>query len=144
MMHVEPEIRKSVPARQIAAVVVGNARFYVEFDAGRRTAGRLDYRISSGVDSPRQRSRYLRFLDFNVRPAWYWTAAFVLGIAAMCSVRESAPHKIARPDEWSVAKKASLVIYQPRYHVGVPNRMRKRSWTQNPQHKSILLSPAMD
>jgi hypothetical protein len=133
MMHVEPEIRKSVPARQIAAVVVGNARFYVEFDAGRRTAGRLDYRISSGVDSPRQRSRYLRCPHFNVRPARYWTAAFVLGIAAMCSVRES-----------ECREKASLVIYQPGYHVGVPNRMRKRSWTQNPQHKSILLSPAMD
>jgi MHS family citrate/tricarballylate:H+ symporter-like MFS transporter len=26
-------------------------------------------------------------------PAWYWTAALIIGIAAMCAVRESAPRK---------------------------------------------------
>jgi MFS transporter, MHS family, citrate/tricarballylate:H+ symporter len=27
-------------------------------------------------------------------PAWYWTAALIIGIAAMCAVRESAPRKM--------------------------------------------------
>jgi MHS family citrate/tricarballylate:H+ symporter-like MFS transporter len=33
-------------------------------------------------------------------PAWYWTVASVVGIAAMCAARESAPRKIAKPSEW--------------------------------------------
>jgi MFS family permease len=34
-------------------------------------------------------------------PAWYWTAALVVGIAAMCATRESAPRKTAHLNEWS-------------------------------------------
>jgi MHS family citrate/tricarballylate:H+ symporter-like MFS transporter len=34
-------------------------------------------------------------------PAWYWTAALVVGIAAMCATRESAPRKTAQLNEWS-------------------------------------------
>ena len=34
-------------------------------------------------------------------PAWYWTAALVVGIAAMCATRESAPRKTARLTERS-------------------------------------------
>jgi MFS family permease len=34
-------------------------------------------------------------------PAWYWTAAAVVGIAAMCATRESAPRKTAKLNEWS-------------------------------------------
>jgi hypothetical protein len=34
-------------------------------------------------------------------PAWYWTAALVVGIAAMCSTRESAPRKTAKSNQWS-------------------------------------------
>jgi MHS family citrate/tricarballylate:H+ symporter-like MFS transporter len=37
-------------------------------------------------------------------PAWYWTAALVVGIAAMCATRESAPRKIAKSNEWSAGK----------------------------------------
>ncbi len=29
-------------------------------------------------------------------PAWYWTVATVVGVAAICLTRESAPHKIAK------------------------------------------------
>jgi len=29
-----------------------------------------------------------------VAPAWYWTAAMIVGIAAMCATRESAPRKV--------------------------------------------------
>jgi MFS transporter, MHS family, citrate/tricarballylate:H+ symporter len=32
-----------------------------------------------------------------VAPAWYWTAATVMGLIAMSGTRESAPRKIARP-----------------------------------------------
>ncbi len=32
-------------------------------------------------------------------PAWYWTAALTVGIVAMCATRESAPRKIAVPNE---------------------------------------------
>jgi len=34
-------------------------------------------------------------------PAWYWTAALVIGIAAMCATHESAPRKTAKLNEWS-------------------------------------------
>ncbi len=37
-------------------------------------------------------------------PAWYWTAALAVGIAAMCATRESAPRKIAKPDEWRASE----------------------------------------
>ncbi|HVB58686.1 MAG TPA: MFS transporter [Candidatus Acidoferrales bacterium] len=31
-------------------------------------------------------------------PAWYWTTAAIVGLAAMCAARESAPHKASNPD----------------------------------------------
>jgi len=31
-------------------------------------------------------------------PAWYWTAATAVGLAAMCAARESAPRKTTHPD----------------------------------------------
>ena len=37
-------------------------------------------------------------------PAWYWTAALVVGIAAMCATDESAPHKTAKSEKWSARK----------------------------------------
>jgi len=37
-------------------------------------------------------------------PAWYWTAALIVGMGAMCAVRESAPRKIAEPNEWSASE----------------------------------------
>jgi MFS family permease len=35
-------------------------------------------------------------------PAWYWTAATIIGIAAMIATRESAPLKAAKPETLSV------------------------------------------
>jgi len=35
-----------------------------------------------------------------VAPAWYWTAALLIGIAAMCATRESAPRRTAKFTEW--------------------------------------------
>jgi MHS family citrate/tricarballylate:H+ symporter-like MFS transporter len=35
-------------------------------------------------------------------PAWYWTVATVVGVAAICATRESAPHKIAGSRELPV------------------------------------------
>ncbi len=35
-------------------------------------------------------------------PAWYWTAATIVGIAAMIATRESAPLKAAKPETLSV------------------------------------------
>ena len=31
-------------------------------------------------------------------PAWYWTAALMIGLAAMSATRESAPRKAAKPE----------------------------------------------
>ena len=35
-------------------------------------------------------------------PAWYWTAAAIVGIAAMSATRESAPRKAAKPETLSI------------------------------------------
>jgi MHS family citrate/tricarballylate:H+ symporter-like MFS transporter len=35
-------------------------------------------------------------------PAWYWTAAMIIGIAAMIATRESAPLKAAKPETLSI------------------------------------------
>ena len=41
-------------------------------------------------------------------PAWYWTAATAIGLAAMCTAHESAPCKITRPNNWPAGELQAL------------------------------------
>jgi MFS family permease len=43
----------------------------------------------------------IRVTGNPLTPAWYWTAAAIIGLAAICATRESAPRKVARPETLS-------------------------------------------
>jgi MFS transporter, MHS family, citrate/tricarballylate:H+ symporter len=40
-------------------------------------------------------------------PAWYWTAAAIVGIAATCATPESAPNKTAESEKWALISQKS-------------------------------------